>query len=582
VACNLRLRATALALLCLLGMIASGDAFAECSAVTGGQRCDFESEAVAYANTYGAGHSRSTTNCTIGRTYSANKQIQFAYNSSPIGWKGVAPNGHTGNYGCIGGSMTSFGIVVSWINNGSPCSRPAGDLITEGPNLSGLPVGTKGCDLGSNCRTNVESRDTIQIGFNSYSSVKIVTTGETCQAGEPNVETQKDQVDQTDQPICDMQGTLRVCVKKGETCATTSSGRTMCWPNGNTDQQCAQGSTDAVCKSPMPPTQPPPQEQQREPWEPQQNPDRNVTINNNTTYVNNYTNRPSPPPNKQPVCPPGQPNCEDDNDDDRISASDSGCETQTPSCSDTSAVDCQILYRTHRTKCEVAHTNKLIEQLEKKQVAESRETNAKLAEMLHKAGIYAYDGSEAARKNLEQLLSANASLSGISTKIDGSADRTVNALEDIKDAIEGNTNGSGNGSAAQNCSAAPQCTAGTVECAHLLQQWFLHCQAENAASSRHSQLMDKLSEESEGDGETQAHRDAATVTGRDGGMGDLDSDGFFSGGAGSCPNLPQFTIGGHDVDMSGASSVWCSFLAMLRVMFVLVGGIASFRILAGK
>lgn len=80
----------------------------------------------------------------------------------------------------------------------------------------------------------------------------------------------------------------------------------------------------------------------------------------------------------EPDCPPNDPDCEDDDDDDAPRASDSGCENESPSCSDMGHVDCQILIRTHRTNCSVAHGNKMLEEFRDRQIEEIRESNAKL------------------------------------------------------------------------------------------------------------------------------------------------------------------------------------------------------------
>jgi hypothetical protein len=394
-------------------------------------------------------------------------------------------------------------------------------------------------------------------------------TGEQCENG-------SDGSDESER-CREVGGGYRVCAKGDQVCVTTARGNDYCWdPNAEQCNTSADQREAACIGSPNAPDPTNNPDDDFDDWQPPV--EIQVGTSGGPVTVEVRSRDPRDPDDDDdeeeddPDCPANDPECEEDDDD--VTAADSGCETQTPSCSDTSAVECQILYRTHRTKCEIEHSNKLIAEFRDKQLAEVRETNAKLKALIeHEKQWRAEQVIQATDQKTatEQVKTAVTEATGATiTAIDGTREGVLNGLGEIRDELKRPKQAT----PSLTCATAPECGGDPIGCAQLVQSWRAGCLAGGAGDSGQPPWT-QVAPVDPSEGITDADGERIGVTPSTLSVSDVDTGGFLGGGA--CPVLPQLSIGGTPVEID--PTVWCDFLALLKVVFSIAGAWAAVQIL---
>lgn len=393
-------------------------------------------------------------------------------------------------------------------------------------------------------------------------------TGQTCSGGE------EPSVDAEDcRPVG---GGYEVCRKNDQVCVTTARGNEYCWnPEAEQCNTSGDGREAACIGSPEAPDPPNNPDDSFDDWDPPI--EIQVGTSSGPVTVEVRTRDPSNPDDDEddeddPDCPANDPECEDD--DDELTAADSGCETETPSCSDTSAVECQILYRTHRTKCEIEHSNKLLAEFRDKQLEEVRETNAKIKAFLEHEKEWRAEqviqASEQKAATIEVKTEVAAAKVAIVTAVEGTGGDILDELGEIKDELAKPTEAA----PSLTCATAPSCGGDPIGCAQLVQSWRAGCLAGGSGDGTQP-AWTQVEPGSAGEGVTAEDGERIGVTSRTLSVSDVDDSGFLGGG--SCPVLPQLSIGGTTVEIDPA--IWCDFLALLKVVFAIAGAWAAVQIL---
>lgn len=148
----------------------------------------------------------------------------------------------------------------------------------------------------------------------------------------------------------------------------------------------------------------------------------------------------------------------------------------------------------------------------------------------------------------------------------------------------GSTTGKGSASGGADCSAPPVCTGDPVNCMTASQVWSDRCKPHLGEDDTGRPNWTKVAD-SDGDQYATTPTDVGQViktngdgtgaSAADGGTGQLDQSGFAGN---TCPLLPSFEVFGQVVSFD--QDLFCSWLATIRGIMILVAAFVSARILA--
>lgn len=145
----------------------------------------------------------------------------------------------------------------------------------------------------------------------------------------------------------------------------------------------------------------------------------------------------------------------------------------------------------------------------------------------------------------------------------------------------GDGGGDGEGGSASGggtCDAPPTCSGDAIQCAQLAQLWNLRC-ASGKGDDNGNGVADVLEGDGDGDTGDGGGEDEVTRWGLGVNTDMLNTENIFGGG--SCPQLPSFQIMGASFS-SGDIPQWCTLVAVMRAVILLMGAFTAINILLGR